>query len=68
MDHFQEYLATEVALDHAGGQLTRREALRRLGMMGVSVTAASALLAACGDDGDEETTGPAAQTLSLIHI
>jgi carboxymethylenebutenolidase len=62
MDHFQEYLATEVALDHAGGQLTRREALRRLGMMGVSVTAASALLAACGDDGDEETTGPAAQT------
>ena len=61
MDHFQEYLATEVALDHADGQLTRREALRRLGMMGLSLTAASALLAACGDDGDEETTGPAAQ-------
>ena len=61
MDHFQEYLATEVALDHAHGQLTRREALRRLGMMGLSLTAASALLAACGDDGDEETTGPAAQ-------
>ena len=61
MDHFQEYLATEVALDHAGGQLTRREALRRLGMMGLSLTAASALLAACGDDGNEETTAPAAQ-------
>jgi carboxymethylenebutenolidase len=60
MDHFQEYLATEVSLDHVGGQLTRREALRRLGMMGLSLTAASALLAACGDDG-EETTGPAAQ-------
>lgn len=60
MDHFKEYLATEVALDHADGQLTRREALRRLGMMGLSLTAASALLAACGDDG-EETTGPAAQ-------
>ncbi len=61
MDHFQEYLATEVALDHVGGQITRREALRRLGMMGVSLTAASALLAACGDDGDEETVAPAAQ-------
>ena len=60
MDHLQEYLATEVALDHAYGQLTRREALRRLGMMGVSLTAASALLAACGGDG-EETTGPAGQ-------
>lgn len=61
MDHFQEYLATEVALDHAGGRLTRREALRRLGMMGISVTAASALLAACGAGGNEETTGAAAQ-------
>jgi carboxymethylenebutenolidase len=60
MDHLQEYLATEVALDHVDGQLTRREALRRLGMMGVSLTAASALLAACGGDG-EETTGPAGQ-------
>ena len=58
MDHFQEYLATEVALDHADGQLTRREALRRLGVMGVSLTAASALLAACGDD-DKATTGVA---------
>ena len=61
MDHFQEYLATEVALDHAHGQLSRREALRRMGMMGLSLTAASALLAACADDGDEDTTGSGAQ-------
>lgn len=61
MDHFQEYLATEVALDHADGQISRREALRRMGMMGVSVSAAAALLAACGDDGNEETTAPAGQ-------
>ncbi|HEX2047525.1 MAG TPA: dienelactone hydrolase family protein [Acidimicrobiales bacterium] len=61
MDHFQEYLATEVALDHAQGQLTRREALRRLGMMGLSLTAASALLAACGDDGDDSPTVGAGQ-------
>ena len=60
MDHFQEYLATEVALDHVAGQLTRREALRRLGMMGLSAMAASSLLAACADDA-EETTGPAGQ-------
>jgi len=64
MHHFQEYLAAEVALDHADGQLTRREALRQLGTMGLSVIAASALLAACGKDKKEETsatTAPAAQ-------
>lgn len=54
MDYVKEYLATEVALDHAEGQFTRREALRRLGMMGISLTAASALLAACAGDGDGE--------------
>ena len=64
MDHFQEYLATEVALDHVDGQLTRREALRRLGMMGLSTMAASSLLAACGNDSDTETTAPAAQPSS----
>ena len=61
MDHFQEYLATEVALDHADGQMTRREALRRLGMMGIGLTAASALLAACGDDGDDQVVAPSGQ-------
>lgn len=60
MDYIKEYLATEVAIDHAGGQLTRREALRRLGMMGISLTAASALLAACSDDGgDDQVVAPA---------
>lgn len=61
MDHIKEYLATEVALDHVAGEMTRREALRRLGMMGFSLTAASALLAACGDDNKTETTSPAGQ-------
>jgi len=61
MEHFQEYLATEVALDHADGQLGRREALRRLGMMGVSAMSASALLAACARDKKEATSGSAAQ-------
>ena len=57
---FQQYLAEEVAIDHADGVLSRREALRRLGLLGVGVPAASALLAACGDDGEpvsSTTTG-----------
>ena len=61
MEHLQEYLAAEVAIDHAGGQLTRREALRRLGMLGLSTVAASSLLAACGDDSGGGTSAPAAQ-------
>ena len=61
MDHVKRYLAEEVAIDHAGGQLTRREALRQLGMMGISLTAASALLAACGDDGDDQVVAPGGQ-------
>jgi carboxymethylenebutenolidase len=42
------YLAEEIALDHADGLLSRRDALRRLALMGFTVAAASALLAACG--------------------
>ena len=49
---FQQYLAEEVAIDHADGVLPRREALRRLALLGLGVPAASALLAACGGDGD----------------
>ena len=45
-----EYLRTEVGLDHAEGHLTRREALRRLTLMGLTTAGASALLAACGGD------------------
>jgi len=62
MEYIKEHLATEVAIDHAGGQLTRREALRRLGMMGISLTAASALLAACADDdGEDQVVAPSGQ-------
>ena len=49
---FQQYLAEEVAIDHGDGVISRREALRRLGLLGMGVPAASALLAACGGDGD----------------
>jgi carboxymethylenebutenolidase len=45
MTELQKYLAEEVAEDLADGIITRREAMRRLGLMGVTGAAASALLA-----------------------
>jgi carboxymethylenebutenolidase len=45
MTEIQKYLAEEVAEDLADGIITRREAMRRLGLLGVSTSAASALLA-----------------------
>ena len=57
---FQQYLAEEVAIDHADGLYSRREALRRLALLGLGVPTASALLAACGGDGEpvsSTTTG-----------
>lgn len=55
MTQVQRYLAEEVAFDHADGLITRREALRRLALLGLSLTTASTLLAACA--GDEEASG-----------
>jgi carboxymethylenebutenolidase len=46
----QRYIAEEIATDHVDGLLSRREALRRLALLGVSTTAASALIAACATD------------------
>ncbi|MEA2704497.1 MAG: carboxymethylenebutenolidase, partial [Actinomycetota bacterium] len=60
MDTYQRYLAEEVAEDCVAGAINRREALRRLGMMGLSAVAASTLLAACGDDGGDEAQAPSA--------
>ena len=46
MTELQRYLAEEVAEDHSDGFIDRREALRRLGLLGLGVTAASSLLTA----------------------
>lgn len=65
MDTYQRYLAEEVAEDCVAGAISRREALRRLGMMGLSAMAASTLLAACGDGGnggDDEAQAPSSST------
>ena len=45
MTEMQRYLAEEVAEDLADGIITRREAMKRLGLMGITGTAAGALLA-----------------------
>ena len=67
MTEIQKYLAEEVAEDLADGIITRREAVRRLGLLGLTAAAASALLArfasapaaasatATGADGDGGT-------------
>ncbi|MEX2552462.1 MAG: dienelactone hydrolase family protein, partial [Actinomycetota bacterium] len=56
----EKYLAEEVGIDHADGLISRREAMRRLGMMGFNAVAASGLLAACAQDAEERT--PASPT------
>ncbi len=45
----QRYIAEEIATDHVDGLLPRREALRRLGLLGIGAAAAAALIAACGE-------------------
>ncbi|HZB31848.1 MAG TPA: dienelactone hydrolase family protein [Streptosporangiaceae bacterium] len=62
MKAFQRYLAEEVAFDHADGLIARREALRRLSMLGLGLPAASALLAACGGGDETAQSAPATTT------
>lgn len=51
MPGINEYLTSEVVVDYADGLINRREALRRLTMLGVSVAVAGTMLAACGSPG-----------------
>jgi carboxymethylenebutenolidase len=53
-----DYLASEIVLDCADGIFSRREALRRLMLLGVTAPAAAAMLAACS--GDDNTAQPVA--------
>jgi carboxymethylenebutenolidase len=53
MTQFHRYLAEEVAIDYGDGIIERREALRRLGLLGVGVAAAAPLLAACSSDSSD---------------
>jgi carboxymethylenebutenolidase len=58
-----DYVAEEIALDCREGLITRREALRRLGLLGLGAAAGVSLLAACGgDDGDDAAPGTSTTT------
>lgn len=59
MTPLQRYLAEEIATDHADGLLSRREALRRLGLLGMGAAAAASLIAACGGDHTPNDRPPA---------
>jgi carboxymethylenebutenolidase len=52
-----DYLTTEVGEDWADGIISRREALRRLALLGLSTGAAVALLEACAPAGGEASPG-----------
>lgn len=53
MTPLQRYIAEEIATDHVDGLLSRREAMRRLALLGVGTAAATALIAACGSNSAE---------------
>ncbi|MGW0161011.1 dienelactone hydrolase family protein [Mycobacterium sp. NPDC003323] len=61
MTPLQRYIAEEIATDHVDGLMSRREALRRLALLGVGAAAATALIAACGQakqsTGQQDGTG-----------
>ena len=60
MTQFKAYLSGEVVEDYSDGIISRREALRRLALLGVSAAVAGPLLAACSP----ATTGGASETPS----
>lgn len=59
MTPLQRYIAEEIATDHVDGLLSRREALRRLALLGVGTAGATALFAACSQDRVPTTDAPA---------
>ena len=68
---FEEYVQSEIVEECTKGFLTRREALRRLMLLGVGAAAAGVMLAGCSDDdssgaGDDTTTttGPSSTTMT----
>lgn len=60
VNDINRYLTEEVVVDYADGLIPRREALHRLGLLGVAVAAATPLLAAC----DAKRTGTPAAAAS----
>nr|WP_090342025.1 dienelactone hydrolase family protein [Mycolicibacterium malmesburyense]CRL72261.1 carboxymethylenebutenolidase [Mycolicibacterium malmesburyense] len=59
MTPLQRYIAEEIATDHADGLLSRREALRRLALLGIGTAGATALFAACSQNREPSADAPA---------
>jgi carboxymethylenebutenolidase len=64
MNEIERYLTEEIAIDHADGHISRRDALYRLGLLGLSAASASALLTACAKA--PPNTPPPAGTPSVV--
>jgi carboxymethylenebutenolidase len=62
MTEIQRYLAEEVVVDYADGIINRREALRRLGLLGVGTALAAPMLAACDSSKPSATPSAPAAT------
>jgi carboxymethylenebutenolidase len=59
----QRYIAEEIATDHVDGLLSRREALRRLALLGVGTAAATALIVSCSQNKQQKVSeAPATST------
>lgn len=58
MTPLQRYIAEEIATDHVDGLLSRREALRRLSLLGIGTAGATALFAACSQNKQQEAEAP----------
>ena len=56
----QRRIAEEIATFHVNGLTSRREALRRLALLGMGTAAASALIAACAEEKPPDTEPPGA--------
>ena len=67
MTEFQRYLAEEIAEDHADGLVSRREALRRLGLLGLGGAAAASLLAVAVSSEAKALTRRASHGASPAH-
>src|SRR5690349_6288532 len=59
MKEIERYLAEEIATDYGDGIVNRREALRRLALLGLEISSASALLAACSSASAPASTSSA---------
>jgi carboxymethylenebutenolidase len=68
MTELQRYLAEEIAEDHADGIITRREALRRLGLLGLSMTGAASLLATFAADAAAAGRAPATAAAAPTRV